>query len=439
MVFASSDVFRAAREVQSQSFGCMTPRTGQSWTKNGKFWVCSSGSCRQWTYCDKLQCHDCGAEAPKWVREQAGSTAPATGGGGPRTSTLGEWQVTQPKRQKRKEKRAAAAAAKAAAVAKAAEEPEGTDGSDTGHSSSSVRTSYAPWTKEQLEATAEALRSLAHKPASVAAEIEAIEGELAKREKPISVPVPLHTLERKAHERERKLARKVAAIEGQLQEATKEKERAVCAEQQKAKELAEARQEHQEAAQEVSKAKVLVAAEAHPDEVVAAVSKADLSQPEVRQVATLFQVMLKEAARMAETRTSFLASHGLQAMPDLQTVAPEDAHLVRNLQEMENQLGKFGQRVVADFTTAQGRQAEALAGLVDHQSRRAIAAATPPAGAAAPPPAAGTAAAPSAAPAMPAAPAETVASAPAAVVVAPTAAAAGHAGAGDAAMGMSSG
>ena len=114
-----------------------------------------------------------------------------------------------------------------------------------------------------------------------------------------------------------------------------------------------------------------MSAKAHPEAVVSAVNDADLTQPEVRQVVNLFQSMLKEADRMARERASFLAQHGLQAMPDFAAVDPGGQHLLRNLQEMDNQLGKYGATVVEGFTKAQGRQAEALAVLVGKQAQRA--------------------------------------------------------------------
>ena len=351
-------------------------------SRSGAFWICSKADCKQWTFCDKGVCHDCGAPAPKWVQQRqkaggAGSGPTTSGNPNPTGGTLGQWQVAQSKAQRRKERRATAKEAKAAKAptsggdAEEEDEEVGSDMDRSRSSGSSIRTSYAPWTDEQLASTVAGLRALPHKPASVAAEIEAIEGEISKRATPITVAVPIHTLERKAMDKERKLRNKVAALETALQEATKVKDTAQLEEQKKAKELLEAKTELQEASIAVSKTKLSVSAKAHPEAVVSAVNDADLTQPEVRQVVNLFQSMLKEADRMARERASFLAQHGLQAMPDFAAVDPGDQHLLRNLQEMDNQLGKYGTTVVEGFTKAQGRQAEALAVLVGKQAQRA--------------------------------------------------------------------
>ena len=378
--------------MQSQKTQPAARRGGNGRGQSGAFWICNKGSCRQWTFCDKLQCHDCGGEAPKWVKAlQSEGNAPAGRGASPSAGgTLGAWQVAQSKSQRRKARKAAAVAAKAGAPSDSGvgEDEEGMAEAaesevERSSASSAVRTCYVKWSDVQLETTLAALRALDPKPASVEAEISALEGEVAKRQKPVDVPVPLHTLERKAQDKCRKLRVRAETAEAQLQAATKAREKAVSAEREKEKELAEAKAELMVADQALAKCKLQVTAISHPETVVNSVAKADLEQPEVKQVVGLFQQLLSVAGELAEQRTQFLAGHGLQAMPDLSAADPADAVRVSDLRETERQLGAFGTTVVDMFRKAQSRQAVALAELVGQQSTRAKTAGSSPAGAAA--------------------------------------------------------
>ncbi|CAK0841177.1 unnamed protein product [Prorocentrum cordatum] len=100
------------------------PAGGRSWAgvaAGGKakgswsYWVCSSGQCREWSWCSLWKCRSCGRVAPPWVKA---AQPPAAAAGQEQPVADAEGFVVQPRRRKarRQAKRTAARAASAGAA-----------------------------------------------------------------------------------------------------------------------------------------------------------------------------------------------------------------------------------------------------------------------------------------------------------------------------------
>ncbi|CAK0824062.1 unnamed protein product [Prorocentrum cordatum] len=103
------------------------PAGGRSWDSvaaggkvkgNWKYWVCSSGQCREWNWRTLWKCRSCGRVAPPWVKA---AQPPAAGAGQAPPVADAQGFVVQPRGRKarRQAKRAAARAASAGAASQA--------------------------------------------------------------------------------------------------------------------------------------------------------------------------------------------------------------------------------------------------------------------------------------------------------------------------------